>query len=194
MPHQPCIDFVQTTPLPANDTTPQQRPPEPRSRVSSGAPILDRIPLDYALSEALRGEAKAAGVLDPDAHLARLRTGPIGGARGIFADQLDAYIRACFGKWRTWEETDRAKAQGGVDSRRLNPGSTTPPSSAERIPGWPAWVRKSTMLALKAEGRDAAALAKLFAKTHHIPVNTLDVSIASQLFEQFVERVRKEAA
>lgn len=186
--HYPCIDFIQQ---PANDTEPQRRPPEAPSRVVSRSPIIDRIPADYVLSGTLKTEANAAGVLNPEDHLARLRTGPIGGARGIFADQLDNYLRSCFGKWRIWEETDRARTKSSLRSDSF---SAPPVPSAERLKGWPAWVRKSTVAQLKAEGRDAAALAKLFATTHHIPVHTLDVSIASQLFEQFIERVRKEAA
>jgi hypothetical protein len=60
-------------------------------------------------SEELRSSALIAGVLKFDEHVARLRTGPIGGTRGVFEHELDGYIESMFGKWRTWEETDRAK-------------------------------------------------------------------------------------
>ena len=65
---------------------------------------------DFEPSDELRQEALVAGVTEFDKHLARLKTGPIGGARGVFASQLEDYVRQQFGNWRTWEETDRAKA------------------------------------------------------------------------------------
>ena len=184
-----CIDFIELPP--ANDNN-----DPPSNAIAASKPptrpdgTIDRIPADWVLSEELRAAAKMVGVQNPDDHLARLRTGPVGGARGIFPDQLDAYIRGQFGRWRTWEETDRARR---VDIATVNPGLTAP-APAERVKGWPAWVRRSQVEKLKAEGRDAAALAKLFARTHHIPPNNLDVAVAAQAFEQFVERVRKEAA
>lgn len=180
-----CIDFIELPP-PANDNN-LQPPSAPTRSVT-----IDRIPEGWVLPDDLRSEAKVAGVLDPDAHLARLRTGPVGGTRGLFPDQLPTYIRGLFPKWRTWEETDRAKA---ADKGKCPPGvDIAPVNPAERLKGWPAWVRKSQVAQLKAEGRDAAALAKLFAKTHHINPQNLDVNLAAQAFESFLERVRKEAA
>lgn len=181
-----CIDFIELPPANDNNlpTFSGYTPPLARGVT------IDRIPESWVLSDALRSEAKAAGVLDPDAHLARLRTGPVGGTRGIFPDQLEAYVRSLFGKWRTWEETDRARAS--KDNARTY--SLAPVPSAEQVKGWPKWIRKSVVEKLKAEGRDAAALAKLFAKSHHINPSTLDVPVAAQAFEQYLERVRKEAA
>lgn len=187
--HHTCIDFVEVSSLadypnrPANDN--HLQPPSAPCRT---VPI-DRIPEAWILSDALRSEARLAGVLDPDAHLARLKTGPVGGTRGIFPDQLEAYVRSLFGKWRTWEETDRAKALVKATGSPL-----PPPPSTERVPGWPKWIRKSVAAQVKAEGRDVRALAKLFAKTHHINPSNLDVAVAAQAFEQYLERVRKEAA
>lgn len=130
-----------------------------------------------------------AGVENPDHHLARLKAGPVGGARGIFPDRIPGYIRTLFGNWKTWEEVDRAKA------REKATGSPLPPvPSAERVPGWPKWIRKSVADRVTAEGRDVRALAKLFVKTHHINPYDLDVAVAAQAFEQYLERVRKEAA
>lgn len=40
-----------------------------------------------------------------------LRTGPIGGRRGVL-DRTD-YVRAQFGKWKVWAETERAKPRTG---------------------------------------------------------------------------------
>lgn len=130
-----------------------------------------------------------AGVQNPDHHLERLKTGPVGGARGIFPDRIEGYVRGLFGSWKTWEETDRAKALVKATGSPL-----PPPAATERVPGWPKWIRKSVAAQLKAEGRDVRALAKLFAKTHHINPSNLDVSVAAQAFEQYLERVRKEAA
>lgn len=181
-----CIDFVEVAP--ANDTNPIPLPPGAH-RVDPGA-VIHRIPPDWTLPDDLRVDAKTAGVADPDAHLERLKAGPVGGARGIFADQLHSYLRGMFGKWRTWEETDRAKAA------QKGSGAAPPPPvpSPERMKGWPAWVRKSVAERVTAEGRDVRALAKLFARTHHIPPQNLDLPVAAQAFEQFLERVRKEAA
>lgn len=173
-----CIDFIEVRP--ANDN--HLQPPRPDG-------TTNRIPDSFQLTDELRSEAKLAGVLAPDDHLARLRTGPVGGARGIFPDELPNYIRSLFGKWRTWEETDRAKALV-----KATGSSLPPPPETERIAGWPKWIRKSVAERLKAEGRDVRALAKLFAKTHHINPQNLDVSVAAQAFEQYLERVRKEAA
>jgi len=61
-------------------------------------------------SDGLRDEARMAGVTTFDERIASLRSGPIGGQRGVFADEIDNYIRSFFGDWRTWEETDRAKS------------------------------------------------------------------------------------
>ncbi len=77
-------------------------------------PVIQVRPIVFSLdgwepSPELENGAVMAGVRNFADHIARLRTGPIGGTRGVFADELDAYIESMFGKWRTWEETDRAK-------------------------------------------------------------------------------------
>jgi len=66
----------------------------------------------WVMSAALRAEAIIEGVRpdEIDQRLADLRRGPIGGTRGIFPHMLDDYVRSQFGKWKTWSETDRAKA------------------------------------------------------------------------------------
>jgi hypothetical protein len=76
--------------------------------------VLRRIPDDWCVSEALRAEAVMAGVTDLDERISKLREGPIGGNRGVFPDRLDDYIRGFFGKWKTWAETDRAKARAAA--------------------------------------------------------------------------------
>lgn len=75
--------------------------------------VLREIPEDWELPQSLRDEAIAAGVHpdDIDKRFNDLRLGPIGGQRGISAHKLEDYVRQQFGKWKTWGETERAKAQ-----------------------------------------------------------------------------------
>jgi hypothetical protein len=77
--------------------------------------VIRRIPHGVQLAPEQREEARLAGVERVDEHFARLKTGPIGGSRGVFAADLSGYIRGMFGKWRTWEETDRAKAKAAAE-------------------------------------------------------------------------------
>jgi hypothetical protein len=182
-----CIDFIELPP--ANDN--HLPAPLPGAHRRLAPAVIHRIPPEWMLPDDLLLEAKAAGVQNPEAHLERLKAGPVGGQRGIFEDHLSKYVRGMFGKWRTWEETDRAKASG-VDSTRVNPGLTVTP--AERVAGLPRWVRKSTAERCAQEGRDVRMLALNFARTHHINPKNLDVNLAAQAFEQYLERVRKEAA
>lgn len=68
----------------------------------------------WSLSAELRAEAIVAGVPaeDIDGRVADLAGGPIGGTRGTF--DRDDYVRRQFPKWRTWAETDRAKAKAAT--------------------------------------------------------------------------------
>lgn len=104
-------------------------------------------------SKELRNGAVMAGVMKLDEHIARLRTGPIGGTRGVFEDELDAYVESMFGKWRTWEETDRAK-----DAQR---SAASAPSS--RFAGKPVPVEP-----LEPEPRHEA-----FARQHGLDLDAL---------------------
>jgi hypothetical protein len=79
--------------------------------------VINRIPADWQPTEELRQAATMAGVLRFDEQLASLRTGPVGGARGIFEDGIDNYIQGLFGTWRAWEETQRAKAANAAKPR-----------------------------------------------------------------------------
>lgn len=63
---------------------------------------------------ALAAEAAVAGVPDFEARMASLAFGPIGGSRGVLPGKVADYVRSQFGKWRTWSETDRAKAARGA--------------------------------------------------------------------------------
>ncbi len=79
--------------------------------------VVHAIPATWLPSQSLRDEATVAGVTDFDARLAVLRSGPIGGSRGVFESAIDDYVRSSFGKWRTWAETDRAKAAAAAAAK-----------------------------------------------------------------------------
>ena len=78
---------------------------------------LHAIPATWQPSPSLRFEATVAGVLDLEERVLSLRAGPIGGVRGVFETELENYIRTFFGRWRTWAETDRAKASAAAKPR-----------------------------------------------------------------------------
>lgn len=107
---------------PKTKTLPEDResPLPPAAAVGSTvvAPrTLYAIPDTWRPSESLRAEATMSGVTNFDERLAGLRSGPIGGTRGVFENQLDHYVRTFFGKWRAWAETDRAKATAASKPR-----------------------------------------------------------------------------
>lgn len=101
-----------------NDLSEEINPPTPQGSV---AVALTQLPELWEPSDELRSSAIAAGVAKLDEHIKRLRTGPIGGARGVFPSQLENYIGGLFGTWRTWEETDRAKAAQKNSGQRGSP-------------------------------------------------------------------------
>ena len=122
--------------------------------------------------EALRADAFAAGVPDFDERLKALGTGPIGGARGILADQVGNYLRGFFKDWRTWRETKEAKAQrdAAAPPRSGFRGDPLPPQGPqrERVPGAPEWVYVEHDRFAKAHGMKLGAAAKEFAETYHL--------------------------
>lgn len=79
--------------------------------------VIHAIPDAWVPSESLRADAAIAGVANLDERILALRSGPIGGTRGIFEGELENYVRTFFGKWRTWSETDRAKASAAAKPR-----------------------------------------------------------------------------
>lgn len=89
---------------------------EPRVDDAPTTPVVIRkIPPDIEFDDELRSDAIAAGCDRSrlDERWRDLKRGPIGGRRGIFAHELRGYIRDQFGKWRTWDETDRANQRAG---------------------------------------------------------------------------------
>lgn len=133
-------------------------------------------------SPELRSEALVAGVKDLDGHLARLRSGPIGGTRGVLEHELPNYIRSFFGKWRTWEETDRAKAAG-------TRGAPAPePPKAPTVPGCPRWVHGDHAKIAVTVGLDVRKAAAAFARGYHLPVDSLRPADLYDPFLRFLER------
>lgn len=191
-PQAPEVDAPKPKPKPKPSLSEEGSPPppvaafvEPGSYVTVANVVMHRIPSDWQLGDGLVAEARAAGVKDPGAHLARLKQGPIGGQRGVFPDQLADYIRSQFGKWRTWEETDRAKAQAT--------GAPEPPA-APKVKGMPAWVRESHLTFAAMNGLNLKDEAKAFAKGHHIPPRSLRPIDAAEAFTHYLLGRRGEAA
>lgn len=119
--HDPDCDphECETIPAPADEA------PAPRERLlepvddgwqspfppeAEGTPPVWRSLRGWEPSDELYAEAKVQGVSKEvfDRQLAKLRNGPIGGSRGVF--DRDDYVRLQIPHWRTWDETDRAKA------------------------------------------------------------------------------------
>lgn len=115
-------------------------PPTPQGHVA--AVSINAMPELWEPSDELRSEAIVAGVGKFDEHLARLRQGPIGGTRGIFPSQLEGYIRGMFGRWRTWEETDRARA---VTATKRNGSWGKAPVLIEPTAKHRAYAKKHTL-------------------------------------------------
>lgn len=117
-------------------------PPEPSPRHDvdpSGAPepVQGSRPVWHSLDgwEAPPGlvtEAIAMGLTVEafDRRLLELRAGPIGGRRGTF-DRTD-FVRLQLPKWRTWEETERAKA-------RAPASKFGPPAASNALKGGGRW-------------------------------------------------------
>lgn len=87
--------------------------------------VIKELPEDWQPSDELRAKAKIAGVESLDHWVGKLRAVPIGGRGGVIASKLDAYIESQLPTWRTWEETERAKALAAKASPR---GASGPPS------------------------------------------------------------------
>jgi hypothetical protein len=93
------------------------RASEPTLEVLSA--VIREIPAEIELDDELRAEAVAAGC-DPaklDERWRKLKSGPIGGRRGVFQHKLRDYIRGQFGLWKTWDESERAQARASPRRR-----------------------------------------------------------------------------
>lgn len=121
--------------------------------------VLHELPEDFAPDEVTLAEARITGVKRLDEHIARLRTGPIGGTRGVIASQLQRYIRGLLPKMRAWEEEDAAKGP------RSSPASQ--PATA-RVPGFPEWVYPQHADTAKRHGLNLKRAVASFAKQCHL--------------------------
>lgn len=81
-------------------------------------------------------ELAAAGVTRSvfESRMAELRTGPIGGRRGVLPGKVTDYVRNQLPKWRTWGETATAQGKPRVKAE-LQGGGTWHPSSKIRSYG-----------------------------------------------------------
>ena len=149
--------------------------------------VIHAIPATWQPSESLRADATMSGVSKFEERLAGLRSGPIGGTRGVFERDLEDYIRTFFGKWRTWEETDRAKEAAAKEraSAKKPWEEPAPKPPEDLVKGLPRWVRQRHEVLAGTVPR-LRKFAKRFAQTHHIPPDNLDVNLAAQAFEQFL--------
>lgn len=108
---------VVPTAAPAAPVEVENRSNAPASSFVLPPRVVYEIPATWQPSESLRSEALMAGVTDFDERILRLRSGPIGGVRGVFENLIEDYIRNFFGRWRTWAETDRAKAAAAAAAK-----------------------------------------------------------------------------
>ena len=106
--------------------------PSPSPEGSGTLPVVWFTLEGWEPTEALRDEAAIAGVApgDFDRRLADLRTGPIGGKRGVL--NRDDYVRAQFPKWSMWGASERLAASQATTNGRRAPGPTWEPNARHR--------------------------------------------------------------
>jgi hypothetical protein len=175
----------------------EERSPLPPVEVASRPVVIARIPADWKLSDELRSAAVLAGVppADIDGRIADLRTGPIGGQRGVFADELDDYVRNQFGKWKTWAETERAKAANsqaapGAGKRFAVEAGYPAQPERKRVQGAPAWVYVDHATFAGNQGIDVGRAAKAFARQSR---NNPELMPPADSFQPFMEFLRNLA-
>jgi len=191
---------------------PKPKPiPKPKEEGGSGSPLPPKLLFDaptlptvhhtldgWVLTPELLDDALAQGLTEVQVatRLIELRNGPIGGARGVL--DRDAYVRAQFPKWRTWAETDRAKAQRDAatpSSRRFGaPDSAPVAPPRKRVVGLPGWVdAEHEALALKL-GLNLKRAAMAFARQAHIPPGNMRPIDVLEPFSKFLENLGRETA
>lgn len=124
---------------------PTPKPLLPSSSSTTEPLVLHSWPEGLEMNEALVAKAKMAGVEDPQKWFDKLKQGPIGGSRGVLAHKLGDYLEGQFGKWRTWEETDRAKdaqRQAAPASPRRFADKPVPVEPLEPEPRHEAFARR----------------------------------------------------
>lgn len=120
-----CPDLSENVPEVRHSEAAPSPDPDPKAEGSGTLPAVWFTLEGWEPTEALRGEAIVAGVSpeDFDRRLADLRTGPIGGKRGVL--DRDAYVRAQFPKWATWGASERLEASRALTGGR-RPTATGP--------------------------------------------------------------------
>lgn len=66
---------------------------------------------------------------DVEQRIAELRTGPVGGTRGVFPSRRHEYMLRQIPKWRTWKETDAARAAAARAAPARGPGLRAAPGA-----------------------------------------------------------------
>jgi hypothetical protein len=160
-------------------------PPDTLEPVEIDVPVLRRIckslPKDWQPSEQLIAAAAMQGVPREQLlkRIADLRLGPIGGKRGIFYDEIDAYVLGLVPKWRTWRETEIANAPPAAEPSR-------------RVKGCPKWVYPQHEKLANALGVNLIAAGKAFAKEkelHRFEQKPCDLFLPFKAFlEEFAKR------
>lgn len=152
--------------------------------------VLKRIPPDYPMSEELVAYAKQAGVTDPQRWFNKLKKGPIGGSRGVFPDQLDAYLMDQVGQWRTWEETERAKLKAQRDA------AAAPQSRFGRPPPTPVGPEATPKQRAFAAryGLDLPAIVEALVKRNYTTQNYQSKELAAALDRALIQAKRERDA
>lgn len=147
-----------------------------------GMPAVFHTLDGWKLSPELRSEALIAGVPDIDERIAFVRTIPLNGVTGT--TDRDGWVRAQFGRWRAWRETDAAK-------KSTKPWSAAPapePPKRPRVRGMPEWVTPEHAQLAMARGLSLKREVSAFAKGYHLTVSTLRPIDLIEPFRKHLER------
>jgi hypothetical protein len=150
--------------------------------------------------DGLRAGAVMAGVRDFDRWFKQLGAGPIGGTRGVLHDMVGDYIQSQYGRWKGWEDTERAKAsqQGATGpSRRFGSESVSPPPpTRERVQGAPDWVyvEHANFANNSAPRIDVNRAAKAYARQAHINPSCMRPVDIFQPFMKYLENLAAQQA
>jgi hypothetical protein len=156
--------------------------------------VVRELPESWQLSDELRAEAVLAGVPPEtiDQRIADLRTGTIGGTRGVLAHKLDEYIRNQFGKWKVWAETDRAKAAAAASPRRFGGVEVPAGPPRERVKGLPEWIYTQHADYALEHHLDLKRAAMAFAKGSLVKPSAMRPTDVFGPFLQYLENLARE--
>lgn len=181
----------------------REAPPEtpgPRWADTGTQPaVLRELPDDWQPSDDLRAKAAIAGVKNLDHWIAKLRLIRIGGQNGVLAHKLDAWVESQLGTWRTWEETERAKAAnsqaapGAAKRFAVEAGYPAQPER-KRVQGAPAWVYVDHATFAGNQGIDVARAAKAFARQSRVAPENVAAADSFQPFMEFLRNLAEQRA